>query len=359
MQRVMDTKDSRDFAGGPGADSPLVASAKEAHLRIQDLADAAARNFAASANDAELLRIADDLQREADEAWEDVAFAEREATTELEQNSGTLAAGDEVGEETPNSRPAATGGAFETPQQNFPPRTIVRNIIDHFFRYRGLTLAAPGLSPDKAVPDFTEDRIIGDMERFQYTRIDAMREKARGVRDWVVILVLGADGRYSRHSPDLRKLLEGIETEAAAKSKRLDELIVVADLGFFSRNALTELIRHSQRTSAAARLAARTTTIDPTGVAAFYNAHPFGTFAVVVPEHKAVPQHIIMDNKESEKLLQAFWLTRTDLPTIYASDPPLIWLGAREGNIVKILRRSQTSGTSVYYRQVDRGVSPA
>lgn len=128
----------------PAYDAPLVAAAKAAHSQIRRLADDAALEFAANANDAELLRAADDLQREADEAWEDITSAEQEAGHEA------------LRDDEKNVRPAPhiTGGAFEVPQQTFPPCTIVRNIIDHFFRYRGLTLASHGLSPDKTVPDF-------------------------------------------------------------------------------------------------------------------------------------------------------------------------------------------------------------
>jgi DNA-directed RNA polymerase subunit H len=239
----------------------------------------------------------------------------------------------------------------------FPPCTIVRNLIYHFFRYRGLELAARGLAPDGVVPNFTEDRVIGDMESFQYTRIDARRLEPRGKRDWVVILVLNGNGKYSKHSPELRKLLGGVATEGAAKAGRLDELIVVAEEDFFARKALVDLISDLQQESAFRRSVEKINTIDAIGVAAFYNAHPYRNFSVVVPEHQSVFPHIIMSPEEVAALLTEFYMVRTDLPAIYASDPPLVWLGAREGDAVKIVRRSPTAATSIYYRRVERGVT--
>jgi DNA-directed RNA polymerase subunit H len=231
----------------------------------------------------------------------------------------------------------------------------VRNLIDHFFRYRDLELAARGLAPNGAVPNFTEDRVISDMERFQYTRLDARRRAPRGERDWVVILVLSANGKYARHSPELRKLLDGVETEAMAKAERLDELIIVADEDFFTRKALVDLVGELQLESAARRVEMKTGTIDPGGAAAFYSAHLYCNFAVVVPEHQGVPQHIILDPERAAAFLATFYLGRTDLPVIFTTDPPIIWLGGREGDVVLIVRRSLTAGTSIYYRRVEKG----
>ncbi|MES2339218.1 MAG: DNA-directed RNA polymerase subunit RpoH/Rpb5 C-terminal domain-containing protein [Pseudomonadota bacterium] len=248
--------------------------------------------------------------------------------------------------------------------QAYPPNVIVRTLIDHFFRYRGLAPAPPGLADEKPVADFTDDRIIGDMERFFYVRVDARvdprRRALRGARAWVVILVLAADGKYSHHSPDLRKLLEGVEVEQAARAGRLDELIIVADEVFFSRKNLTDVVREFQAGAAAARQAARargplSLLLDANGAAPFYSAHHFHNFVLVIPEHAAVPAHRIMAPAECDALYATERLTRDDLPTIYASDPAAIWIGARAGEVVEIVRYSATAGRAVTYRRVERG----
>ena len=90
-------------------------------------------------------------------------------------------------------------------QKVFPPGVIINTICKAFLPHRGLDRAPRGLAGGD-LPEFDDDRIISDMERFHYVRIDALRKNPRGSRDWVVILVLSADGKYSHHSPDLRKL---------------------------------------------------------------------------------------------------------------------------------------------------------
>jgi DNA-directed RNA polymerase subunit H (RpoH/RPB5) len=231
-------------------------------------------------------------------------------------------------------------------QQVYPPNVVIPNICGAFFRYRRLALAPAGLARGAGVPVFNEDRVINDMKQFHYVRIDAVREAPRGGRDWVVVLVLDADGKYSQHSPDLRKLLDGIEAERPTKEGRLDEVIVVAEKAFFDKKNLTDVIREAQQRQAGGP--------DAAGAAPFYSAYPYRNFALVAPEHTSVPPHRIMDPAEVEDLLRRERIARSDLPVILTSDVQIVWNGGREGQVVEIKRDSQTAGTAFYYRRVER-----
>ena len=79
-----------------------------------------------------------------------------------------------------------------------------------------------------------------------------------------------------------------------------------------------------------------------------------------VLEHELVPEHHIMPDKEVDKVLKDIGLTKDQLPRIRLSDPCIRALDAisgpvEEGMIVRIVRRSETSGMSVCYRLVVRG----
>ncbi len=79
-----------------------------------------------------------------------------------------------------------------------------------------------------------------------------------------------------------------------------------------------------------------------------------------VLEHELVPEHYLLKNDEAEKVLTELRLTKDQLPKIRLSDPCVIALDrifgpVEEGQIVKITRRSPTSGVSVCYRLVVRG----
>ena len=72
----------------------------------------------------------------------------------------------------------------------------------------------------------------------------------------------------------------------------------------------------------------------------------------LVPNHVYVPKHEIMTKKEAEAVLQKFNCNATELPLIFANDPAIIGLGVKPGDMIKITRKSGTSGTSLYYRYV-------
>jgi DNA-directed RNA polymerase subunit H len=79
-----------------------------------------------------------------------------------------------------------------------------------------------------------------------------------------------------------------------------------------------------------------------------------------VLEHELVPEHYLLSDEEAEKVLAALKLTKDQLPKIRLNDPCVIALDricgpVEEGKIVKIVRKSPTSGVSVCYRLVVRG----
>ena len=73
---------------------------------------------------------------------------------------------------------------------------------------------------------------------------------------------------------------------------------------------------------------------------------------VLVPDHVYVPKHEIMTKKEAEDVLKKFNCKPTELPLIFVSDPAILGLGVKPGDMIKITRKSATAGESLYYRYV-------
>lgn len=71
-----------------------------------------------------------------------------------------------------------------------------------------------------------------------------------------------------------------------------------------------------------------------------------------VTEHIYVPKHEILSEEEAEELLKRLHAKPEQLPYIHVSDPVVRELGAKPGQILRITRRSETAGESVYYRYV-------
>ena len=68
--------------------------------------------------------------------------------------------------------------------------------------------------------------------------------------------------------------------------------------------------------------------------------------------HVLVPKHERLSKKDAEKLLEQYNIAFHQLPQILVTDAALEGLEAQPGDVIKITRKSPTSGTSVYYRGV-------
>ena len=69
-------------------------------------------------------------------------------------------------------------------------------------------------------------------------------------------------------------------------------------------------------------------------------------------EHELVPKHEILEEKEVKLVLERYGITKEELPKIKEDDPIAKAIGAVEGQVLKITRRSPTIGESIYYRLV-------
>jgi len=74
-----------------------------------------------------------------------------------------------------------------------------------------------------------------------------------------------------------------------------------------------------------------------------------------VSTHFLIPEHELLTKEESSDVLQRFHATPSQLPYIMVTDPIAKEVGAKPGDMVRITRRSETAGSSTYYRYVVEG----
>lgn len=73
-----------------------------------------------------------------------------------------------------------------------------------------------------------------------------------------------------------------------------------------------------------------------------------------VLDHIMVPNHQVMSEEEVQALLARYSITFEQLPKIYHDDAAVKQINGKIGDVVRIIRQSQTAGIAEAYRLVIR-----
>lgn len=71
-----------------------------------------------------------------------------------------------------------------------------------------------------------------------------------------------------------------------------------------------------------------------------------------VMKHELVPRHEVLSDEDARAVLEKYAVTPDQLPKVFAHDAVARAIRAKPGQIIKVKRKSPTSGEHVAYRYV-------
>jgi DNA-directed RNA polymerase subunit H (RpoH/RPB5) len=219
---------------------------------------------------------------------------------------------------------------------NEHPAYLVYLHLPRFLESRGLTPSSgAGLG-------LARDQFTTKLDNISYFLLDAAAPGGR-----VTSILLLARGKFAEQGPQLKRLIESRNSFAAAREGRLEEVLVIAPEETLGKKNMTDVIRRF-RAAAAARAAGKPSE-HGLALAAHYNMHPYRVFSLDIPRAQIVPKHEVADPAAVAAFLARERLTLADLRQISSADPPVVWVGGRPGQVVRITAPSETAGEALFY----------
>ncbi len=176
-----------------------------------------------------------------------------------------------------------------------------------------------------------------------------MQESASDTKEFyeaskkVIIFIASPTSKYANRSPNFRELMD----KFLGAEKKLKQAAVNSDLDRYAQQALFTDVIFISKTEISSHIKKIVAEMNNYTCMYLYN-----NFKLEIPAIEGMPEHRYASAEEVHELIYGYYKTIDTMPKIHASDPAIIWLGARTGDIIRIIRPSESAGYSIAYRYV-------
>ena len=188
--------------------------------------------------------------------------------------------------------------------------TVANIIIDHFLPYRELINSKP----------HSNDIVISAIEESGYYKIEAVNQDKKS---HMTILICSEKANCSLKKDDFMKMISKVDFTVTT-----DLLIILGNEIYEKKTYILQEIANLQTAHEAV----------------YIRAWPYKRFVIPICSHEEIPKHILIPTEEVKEFCKLENLTPSALPIILESDPPIVWLGGKRGQYVKVEVFSHTAG---------------
>lgn len=207
--------------------------------------------------------------------------------------------------------------------------TIYRNLIICLTKYRGLNAVVDG----NPAADLTDQNILETINK-GYIMIHAHSQVAN-VKTLIVFMML-PDTEYVKKVPRFKTLVQKVmitkTRDGTVTFKPFDYMIVSKEpLGNTVQKELIMIKKQGR---------------------IFVEKCMYHHFVIEKPLHDAMPKHELAEEEEIVFIENLMKISRINFPKITMSDNGVVWTGAHPGQVIKVYRKSESTGTAIGYRVV-------
>lgn len=201
-----------------------------------------------------------------------------------------------------------------------------------FVVYENILKMLPGRNVNIKHKILNQSELSSELNHIQYVKIEGTRNEFN-VNKKIVIILFSPKTDYADARPTFEKLYNSLLHGNTSN----------IELMFISGKSLSNNIKkfiNDQRK--------KQTNI-------YVEHYTYEPFSYNLLENDSIMPHRRLTEQESDDLLSSIYKTKDRLPKISANDPPVVWIGGKPGDIIKIDRVSENTGESVAYRLCIRG----